>query len=123
MLAPSSSLGAPLSLCLVLAGTLALPLALRAVNRLLPDEGVTPSYLPSVETPRAREPFDETAAADLREARPDFFVIGDSIAGTRIDPRHLSSTFCTGITRHIYISFYTTKHIYAEVSNTIALKF
>ena len=65
-------------------------MGLRAVNRMLPDEGVKPSYLPSVETPRPREPFDETAAADLREARPDFFIIGDSIAGTRIDPRHLS---------------------------------
>ena len=90
MLAPSAR-GPALSLCLVLAGTLVVPLGLRAVNRLLPDAGVTPSYLPSVESPRAREPFDETAGADLREARPDFFVIGDSIAGTRIDPRHLSS--------------------------------
>ena len=86
----SSSRGPVLSLCLVLAGTLVVPMGLRAVNRLLPDEGVKPSYLPSVETPRAREPFDETAAADLREARPDFLIIGDSMAGTRIDPRHLS---------------------------------
>ena len=29
-------------------------------------------------------------AANLRAARPDFFIIGDSMAGTRIDPRHLS---------------------------------
>lgn len=88
---PAPSSRAPvLSLCLVLAGALALPMGLRAVNRMLPDEGVKPSYLPSVETPRPREPFDEAAAANLREARPDFFVIGDSIAGTRIDPRHLS---------------------------------
>jgi hypothetical protein len=85
-----ASRGSALSLCLVLAGALALPLGLRAVNRLLPDEGVKPSYLPSVETPRPREPFDESAASDLREARPDVFIIGDSMAGTRIDPRHLS---------------------------------
>ena len=89
MPAPSPR-GSVLSLGLVLAGALALPMGLRAVNRMLPDEGVKPSYLPSVETPRPREPFDETAAADLREARPDFFIIGDSMAGTRIDPRHLS---------------------------------
>lgn len=86
----SSPRGSVWSLCLVLAGALALPMGLRAVNRMLPDEGVKPSYLPSVETPRPREPFDDTAAADLREARPDFFIIGDSMAGTRIDPRHLS---------------------------------
>ena len=89
MAAPSSR-AAVLSLCLVLGGALALPIGLRAVNRLLPDEGLKASYLPSIETPRPREPFDEPAAANLREARPDFFIIGDSMAGTRIDPRHLS---------------------------------
>ncbi len=84
------SRGAVLSLCLVLAGALVLPMGLRAVNRMLPDAPVKPSYLPTIETPRPREPFDEEAAAALREAQPDYFVIGDSMAGTRIDPRHLS---------------------------------
>lgn len=89
MLAPSSR-GPVLSLCLVIACALVLPIGLRAVNRMLPQAGVQPSYVPTVETPRPRQPFDETAASDLREARPDFFIIGDSMAGTRIDPRHLS---------------------------------
>lgn len=79
-----------LSLCVVLAGTAALPLGLRAVNGLLPDAAARHSYLPTLETPRPRVPFDETAALALREAQPEFVVIGDSMAGVRIDPRHLS---------------------------------
>ncbi len=79
-----------LSLCLVIAGALTLPLGLRALNTLAPTAGLAPSYLPTIEEPRIREPFDEETAATWREARPDFAVIGDSMAGTRIDPRHLS---------------------------------
>jgi hypothetical protein len=48
------------------------------------------TYLPTIETPRPREPFDQAAAAALREAQPEYVVIGDSMAGIRIDPRHLS---------------------------------
>lgn len=79
-----------LSLCLVVAGALVLPVALRAINAWAPSAGVAPSYLPSIEEPRVREPFDEETAATLREARPDYAVIGDSMAGTRIVPSHLS---------------------------------
>lgn len=79
-----------LSLCAVVAGAVLLPLGLRAVNAALPDAGAGPSYVPTVETPRPREPFDEAAAAALREAQPEYVVIGDSMAGVRIDPRHLS---------------------------------
>ena len=78
------------SLCLVIAGALALPLGLRALNTFAPVAGVAPSYLPTIEEPRLREPFDEETAATWREARPDYALIGDSMAGTRIDPRHLS---------------------------------
>lgn len=79
-----------LSLCLVIAGALTLPLGLRALNSFAPVSGLAPSYLPSIEEPRIREPFDEVFAAELRETRPDFAVIGDSMAGTRIVPGHLS---------------------------------
>ena len=79
-----------ISLCLVIAGALVLPLGLRALNSFAPAAGLAPSYLPTIEEPRIREPFDEEAAATLREARPDFAVIGDSMAGTRIVPGHLS---------------------------------
>jgi hypothetical protein len=56
----------------------------------LPGAAVTNSYLPTIETPRPRGAFDEEAAAALREAQPEYVVIGDSLAGIRIDPRQLS---------------------------------
>ena len=79
-----------LSVLLVLAGTLVVPLGLRAINRALPGADVRESYLPSVETPRPREPFDQQAADVIREVQPEFVVIGDSMAGIRIDPLQLT---------------------------------
>jgi hypothetical protein len=79
-----------LSLCVVLAGTVLVPLGLRAVNGALPGAAVRDSYLPSVETPRPREPFDHQTATIVREAQPQFVVIGDSMAGIRIDPLQLT---------------------------------
>ena len=79
-----------LSLIVVIAGALLLPLGLRAVNAVLPGAAAHSTYLPTIETPRPREPFDESAATALREAQPEFLIIGDSMAGIRIDPRHLS---------------------------------
>jgi hypothetical protein len=79
-----------LSLCAVIAAAATLPLGLRAVNAVIPGAAARASYLPTIETPRPREPFDEAAAAALREAQPEFIIIGDSMAGVRIDPRHLS---------------------------------
>ena len=81
--------GEVLSLCVVIAGAAAVPLGLRAVNAMLPGAAGS-TYLPTIETPRPREPFDDAAAAALREAQPEYVVIGDSMAGIRIDPRHLS---------------------------------
>ena len=82
--------GQAFALAVVLAGTLLIPLGLRAVNGALPGATVHDSYLPSVETPRPREPFDEASAAAVREVQPEFVVIGDSMAGIRIDPLQLS---------------------------------
>jgi len=79
-----------LSICLVLAGVLVVPFGLRAVNGALPGADVRESYLPSVETPRPREPFDQETATVVRGANPEFVVIGDSMAGIRIDPRYLT---------------------------------
>jgi hypothetical protein len=79
-----------LSLAVVIAGALLLPLGLRAINAALPGAEARSSYLPTLGTPRPREAFDDAAAAALREAQPEFLVIGDSMAGVRIDPRHLS---------------------------------
>ena len=82
--------GEVLSLCVVIAGAAVLPLGLRAANAILPGAAVGSTYLPTIETPRPREPFDEAAAVALREAQPEYVVVGDSMAGIRIDPRQLS---------------------------------
>lgn len=81
-----------LSLCVVLAGTLLLPLGLRVVNASLPGAEIRASYVPTYEAPRPRQPFDEATAAALRQAQPEYFVIGDSMAGVRVNPGHLSRT-------------------------------
>jgi hypothetical protein len=93
--------GQVLSLCLVLAGTLAVPLGLRAINSALPGAEIRESYLPSVETPRPREPFDQHTADIVRDAQPEYVVIGDSMAGIRIDPLQL-----TRLTHHPVIGLY-----------------
>lgn len=67
-----------------------MPLGLRALNAALPGAAIDESYLPSVETPRPREPFDQESANAVREVQPEFVVIGDSMAGIRIDPLQLS---------------------------------
>jgi hypothetical protein len=82
--------GQVLSLCLVLAGTLVVPFGLRAVNGALPGAEIRESYVPTFEAPRPREPFDEATAETLRSAQPEFVIIGDSMAGVRVDPGHLS---------------------------------
>jgi len=89
--------GRVLSLAVILAGTLFLPLGLRAINGALPGADVRESYLPTVETPRPREPFDQETATAVREANPEFVVIGDSMAGIRIDPRYLSRLAHTSV--------------------------
>jgi hypothetical protein len=82
--------GRVLSLCLVLAGIAVVPLGLRAVNAALPGAEIRSSYLPTFEAPRPRQPFDEGTASALRQAQPEFVVIGDSMAGVRVNPGHLS---------------------------------
>ena len=89
--------GRVLSLWVVLAGVLLVPFGLRVVNGALPGAAVADSYLPSVETPRPREPFDHDTAKIVREAQPEFVVIGDSMAGIRIDPRQLSRQVHTSV--------------------------
>jgi len=86
-----------LSLAIVLAGTLIVPLGLRVLNHALPGAEVRDSYLPTVETPRPREPFDQAAADAVRDVQPQFVVIGDSMAGIRIDPLQLSRQSRTSV--------------------------
>lgn len=88
--ARQSARRAAFSLCIVLAGTALIPFGLRAVNGLLPGADIKASYIPTIETPRQREPFDEASANAIREAQPQYVVIGDSMAGVRINPATLS---------------------------------
>jgi len=79
-----------IALVFVIAGLLLAPLGLRAVNVAVRSPNAVASYIPSVESPRPRSPFDTEAVAALQEASNDFILIGDSMAGTRINPGHLS---------------------------------
>ena len=78
------------ALLAVVLGAFTVPLGLRAVNAAVRPPDAAPSYIPSVEAPRVRAPFDSEAVAALRESANDYILVGDSMAGTRIDPGHLS---------------------------------
>lgn len=77
---------------LVLAGVClaALPLGIRAANALSGVPALSSTYLPALEGPRARRPFDAAPVADLARMNPGYVVIGDSMAGSRIDPALLT---------------------------------
>jgi hypothetical protein len=53
-------------------------------------ERLPPTYLPALEGPRVRAPFDANRIPDLQRLQPGYVIIGDSMAGTRIDERRLS---------------------------------
>jgi hypothetical protein len=53
-------------------------------------ERLPPTYLPALEGPRARAPFDANRIPDLQRLQPGYVIIGDSMAGTRIDERRLA---------------------------------
>jgi len=73
-------------LLLSAAGLLLLPFALGGAAALHPIASLQPSYLPAIEGPRARVPFDASRVEALRRMQPAFVVIGDSMAGSRLDP-------------------------------------
>jgi hypothetical protein len=77
---------------LLLAGVclLALPLAIRAAASRHPAATLKPSYLPALEGPRERGPFDADRLPALARLDPAWVVIGDSMAGSRIDPALLT---------------------------------
>jgi hypothetical protein len=70
--------------------TLTVPLILPIVNTRFAAAPLPPTYLPALEGPRARAPFDADRVPDLRRLQPGYVVIGDSMAGTRVDERQLS---------------------------------
>jgi len=81
---------AALQLTCALAGLLLVPLALPVANRVLNAPQLQQTYLPALEGPRERLPFDSNPIAELAAMNPGYVVIGDSMAGSRIDPKRLS---------------------------------
>jgi hypothetical protein len=77
-----------------LATLVAIPLVVSSViplaNAWQTTERLPPTYLPALEGPRARAPFDANRIPDLQRLQPGYVIIGDSMAGTRIDERRLS---------------------------------
>jgi hypothetical protein len=80
-----------LQLLLAASGLLLLPLALRAANRFYAAPDLQPSYLPAIEGPRERLPFEADRVPALAGMNPTWVVIGDSMAGSRIDPALLTT--------------------------------
>jgi hypothetical protein len=78
------------ALAVVLAATFVIPLGFRALARFAPASDLPASYLPALETFRVREPFDGKGIDDLRRLQPEFVVIGDSMAGSRLDATRLT---------------------------------
>ena len=79
-----------LQLLLAAAGLLLIPLGLRAANRLHAAPDLPASYLPAIEGPRERVPFEADRIPALAGMNPAWVVIGDSMAGSRIDPALLT---------------------------------
>lgn len=86
---PSGRPPRPWALALLPCLALCLPLLLRPVAATLTADA-TPSYLPSLGATYARRAFDPTFREDIRRIQPKYVLIGDSMLGSRIDPRHLS---------------------------------
>lgn len=78
-------------LLIAAAALLVLPLGLRAAGRLHPIPNLQPTYLPALYGPRERNPFDAGRVSDLARMNPGLVVIGDSMAGSRIDPALLTA--------------------------------
>jgi hypothetical protein len=87
----SARLAALVVIALVVSSVIPLANAWQATERL------PPTYLPALEGPRARAAFDANRIPDLQRLQPGDVIIGDSMAGTRIDERRLSELAHTPI--------------------------
>jgi hypothetical protein len=65
------------------------PLGIRLAVARHAEAAAAPSYLSALEGPRARHPFDGSRIPELQRLNPGYVVIGDSMAGTRIDEGRL----------------------------------
>lgn len=73
-------------LAALVALTLLVPFGVRALDARFGDRATPASYVPALEGPRTRTPFDSFPRDRMTHYRPELVVIGDSMAGTRIDP-------------------------------------
>src|SRR5262245_28074418 len=82
--------GAPAVLMATIFAAIAVvPLSLRPINAAVAGALPPLGYLPSLQFRRSHQPFKEEPIADLRYGKPSWVFIGDSMLGTRIDPRYL----------------------------------
>jgi hypothetical protein len=95
---PSPRARALWGLLTLIVATLVTPaVVVPAINRWHATRPFPPTYLPALEGPRERGRFEETRVSDLRILQPGYVIIGDSMAGTRIDDRRLSELAGTAI--------------------------
>ena len=72
--------------------TLVTPAIIPMANARHVAASLPPTYLTSLEGPREREPFAADRIPDLQTLQPGYVVIGDSMAGTRVDERLIELT-------------------------------
>jgi hypothetical protein len=92
------SRGGAVQLVALVALTLIVPFAIRSLDARFGDKTATPSYLPALEGPRVRGAFDRDPIEQLAEVNPGIVVIGDSMAGSRVDYVRLSQLAGTSAT-------------------------
>ena len=80
-----------IQLAIILAAGLAIPLAIPFLNASRPHGPLVPTYLPALEGPRERLPFAANRVEELAYLKPGSVIIGDSMAGSRIDDRRLGA--------------------------------
>lgn len=93
----SPRLQATVGLLTLVLATLAVPVVIPVANKLRSVETPPPTYLPALEGPRERGRFEERRISELHYLQPGYVVIGDSMAGTRIDERRLGALAGTPI--------------------------
>lgn len=76
-------------LCALIALIVLVPFGLVVLDARFGAHDVPPSYLPALEGPRVRGEFDTLPLEQIRDMRPGYVVIGDSMAGTRIHTTRL----------------------------------
>lgn len=99
---PAASRRPLLLLALTVGAVLLSPLALRAVNRVMLPEVPSLGYLPALGLRRDHQPFRQETIEELRRGQPAWVFIGDSMLGTRIDPRRLQQLSTNG---HEFVAF------------------